>query len=140
MILELSLGYSKENRNLERELNFIFILGAATLNRNLSYPLIKLPGEFYVKSRFFKNDWLARLGFPRSSMVDKASLKGLSVEYEGGGCCISFNSSSFKELSHCYEKSWKSAAILLFTKVIYTLHHRQFLDIVMMRYEFFSVK
>jgi hypothetical protein len=56
MILELSLGYSKENRNLERELNFIFILGAATLNRNLSYPLIKLPGEFYVKSRFFKND------------------------------------------------------------------------------------
>jgi hypothetical protein len=32
MNLELSLRYSKENRNLERELNFIFISGAATLN------------------------------------------------------------------------------------------------------------
>jgi hypothetical protein len=52
-------------------------------------------------------------------------LKGLSVEYEGWGCWISFDSSSFKELSRCYEKFWKSAAILLFAKIMYTLLHRE---------------
>jgi hypothetical protein len=53
-------------------------------------------------------------------------LKGLLVEYEGWGCCISFDLSSFKEFSHCYEKCWKSAAILLFAKIMYTLLHREY--------------
>ncbi len=52
-------------------------------------------------------------------------LMGLPVEYEGWGCCISFDLSSFKELSRCYEKCWKSAAILLFAKIMYTLLHRE---------------
>jgi hypothetical protein len=50
---------------------------------------------------------------------------GNVVEYEGWGCCISFDSSSFKGLSRCYEKCWKSAAILLFAKIMYTLLHRE---------------
>ncbi len=71
--------------------------------------------QFWGKS----DQWYQRQG------EDVCRLKRLSFKYEDGGCCISFDSLAFKELSCSYEKSWKSAAILLFAKIMYTLLHRQ---------------
>ncbi len=91
----------------------------------MGLPCINIPNEssIYKIFNFCSEPMYTKALFPPTLVL--TILKGLSVEYEGWGCCISFDSSSFKELSRCYEKCWKSAAIFLFAKIMCTLLHRE---------------
>ncbi len=91
-------------------LQFFFLLGQRSSEKRYKESPRSIDTQFRGSPRMFFNNI-------------SVSLKGLSVEYEGWGCYISFD--SFKELSRCYEKCWKSAAILLFAKIMYTLLHRE---------------